>query len=205
MSPGPTLHLQLRDRCYGCFRPVYDCFCAAIPTIDNTTEVLILQHRQERFHPFNTARIVRQALRNSALLIDRPRQLANRLKLKPGAVLLYPGPDAQLLTSDFAERPEQLVILDGTWHHAKTLMRDIPALQSLPRYQLAPSAPSRYRIRLEPSNEYLSTVEATVAALRVLEPQTSGLEQLLQAFDRMVEQQLFRAGRCYVPKGQFSG
>src|SRR5262249_38636030 len=43
-----------KSRCYGCFRPQNDCFCAEIPTIDNKTHVLILQHMRERFHPFNT-------------------------------------------------------------------------------------------------------------------------------------------------------
>ena len=36
----------------------------------------------------------------------------------------------------------------------------------------------------------LSTVEATVAALRALEPETRGLDRLLMAFNRMVERQL---------------
>ena len=148
-------------------------YCAAIPTIDNQTEVLILQHVRERFHPFNTARIVHKALQNSKLLIDHTPGFAAGLPLKPRAGLLYPGPEATLI-SDLRrdERPEQLVILDGTWHHAKTMVRDVAALRALPRYRLAPAAPSRFRIRREPSATALSTVEATVAALQVLEPET---------------------------------
>lgn len=183
------------SRCYECFRPVAFCFCDAIPSIDNRTEVVILQHRRERFHRFNTARIVQKALRNSQLLADHIANLAQRLQLKPRAGLLYPGPSTlpiDELTAD--ERPEQLVVLDGTWHHAKTLLRDIPALQCLPRYQLAPAEPSRYRIRREPNDMSLSTVEAAVAALRVLEPQTRGFEQLLRAFDTMVDVQLAHPG-----------
>ncbi|MGI8979512.1 MAG: tRNA-uridine aminocarboxypropyltransferase [Pirellulaceae bacterium] len=180
-----------RERCYGCFRPAGDCFCAVIPTIENKTEVLILQHMRERFHPFNTARIVHRALQNSSLLVDHTQHLATRISLLPGAGLLYPGPGAALLEDLSPEQqPKQLVVLDGTWHHTKTLVRDIAALHSLPRYQLAPASPSRYRIRREPSASFLSTVEATVAALQVLEPGTSGLDQLLQAFDHMVERQL---------------
>ena len=187
-------------RCYDCFRPKEACFCATIPTIDNQTDVLILQHRRERFHPFNTARIVRKALRNSHLLTDHTSNLATRLRLKPGAGLLYPGPTARLISELTSEhRPEQLVILDGTWHHAKTLVREITALQSLPRYRLAPTAPSRYRIRREPSATSLSTVEAAVAALRILEPETNGFDQLLRAFDTMVEFQLAHPGS---PNGQ---
>jgi DTW domain-containing protein len=62
----------------------------------------------------------------------------------------------------------------------------------LPRYRLAPTSPSRYRIRRAPSSSALSTVEATVAALRILEPETDGFDQLLNAFDAMVEGQLAR-------------
>jgi DTW domain-containing protein YfiP len=180
-----------RDRCYGCFRPQDDCFCAAIPAIDNRTDVLILQHRRERFHPFNTARIVRQALTNSHLLADHIPRLAAGFTLQPRAGLLYPGRGATLL-SDVPpdQRPAQLVVLDGTWHQAKTLVRDIRALHDLPQYRLAPASPSRYRIRREPNATSLSTLEATVAALRVLEPDTAGLDQLLEVFQDMVERQL---------------
>jgi DTW domain-containing protein YfiP len=179
------------NRCYECFRPKSVCFCAAIPRIDNRTEVLILQHRRERFHPFNTARIVNKALRNSSLLVDHTRNLAGRFQLKKRTGLLFPGPGAQPITDIAPEScPEQLVVLDGTWHHAKTLLREIPVLRTLPRYQLAPTLPSRYRIRREPNTMALSTVEAAVAALRILEPETRGLDQLLNAFDAMVEGQL---------------
>src|SRR3954468_3977540 len=97
-----------RDRCYDCFRPKNACFCAAIPSIDNQTDVLILQHRRERFHPFNTARIVHKALRKSELLVDHTSNLKRRLELKPRAGLLYPGPTAELISDlDAEQRPGQ--------------------------------------------------------------------------------------------------
>ena len=64
-----------RHRCYACFRPQSDCFCDTIPLIDNQMDVLILQHTRERFHAFNTARIVHKALRNSRLLVGHTRNL----------------------------------------------------------------------------------------------------------------------------------
>jgi DTW domain-containing protein YfiP len=187
--------MSFRERCYDCYRPRDACFCAAIPAIDNRTEVLILQHRREHFHRFNTARIVHKGLRNSRLLADHIPNLARQLQTHPRAGLLYPGPDARPLEELPAEaRPQQLVVIDGTWHHTKTLMRDIPALQSLPHYSLSPASPSRYRIRREPDEQFLSTVEATVSALRILEPETAGLEDLLRAFEQMVEWQLAHPG-----------
>ncbi len=183
-----------RIRCYGCHRPVTQCFCDRIPAINNQTAVLILQHRRERFHPFNTARILRRSLLNSQLFVDHIERLAEALAAMPisdGVGLLYPGVGSRLLNElSAAQRPKQLVILDGTWHHTKTLVREIPQLQSLPKYCLAPSQPSRYRIRREPNALFLSTLEATVAALRCLEPETIGFDQLLSAFDGMVEGQL---------------
>lgn len=183
---------DFRQRCYDCFRPVGACFCDAIPSIANQTEVLILQHVKERFHAFNTARIVRKALNNCRLLADQtPALAAAELPLVPGGGILYPGENSvPLCALAKAQRPAQLVILDGTWHHAKTLMRDIPALQQLPRYRLDPEEPSRYQLRREPVDSALSTVEATVQALQILEPQTCGLAQLLTAFHRMVDEQL---------------
>jgi len=150
---------------------------------------------RERFHPFNTARIAHRALRNSTLLVDHTVNLAAALSagnfLHPRAALLYPSAEASLISDIPTDQwPAQLVILDGTWHHAKTLVRDIPALASLPRVRLAPPAPSRYRIRREPTDVALSTVEAIIAALGVFEPETAGVNLLIAAFDQMVERQL---------------
>lgn len=191
----PDLRALPNSRCYDCFRPQAACFCDSIPRIDNRTQVLIVQHRRERFHPFNTARIVQKALRNSELVFDYTCNLTRQLRVHPRAGLLYPGPAARLISDLTTEElPDQLVILDGTWHQAKTLLRDIPVLRSLPRYQLAPPTPSRYRIRRPPSAAALSTLEAAVAALQILEPQTPGFDRLLQAFDTMVEHQLAHPG-----------
>lgn len=179
------------SRCYECFRPADSCFCSQIPSIENRTNLLIVQHRREKFHPFNTARIVRKALRNSSLLADHIPRLSAQLRFQPRACLLYPGPDSLPLPELSREQlPQQLVVLDGTWHHVKTLLRDIPVLQMLPRYQLQPGAPSRFRIRREPNAAALSTIEATITALKFLEPETAGWDELLRVFDGMVERQL---------------
>jgi len=168
------------------------CFCEAIPSIDNRTEVLVLQHVGERFHPFNTARIVQKALRHCYLITDHNKQFGKQhLPIQANAGLLYPGANAPSLTELTAsERPEQLVIVDGTWHQAKTIVRDVPQLRHLPCFRLTPNSPGQYRIRREPNAQSLSTLEATVAALQALEPETVGLGQLLSAFNQMVENQL---------------
>ncbi|MDA1014735.1 MAG: DTW domain-containing protein [Planctomycetota bacterium] len=197
-------------RCYQCFRPQSLCFCDAIPQIENRTDIVILQHIGERFHPFNTARIVRKALRRCVLIADHNRRFAShQLPIRSTAGLLYPDAKALALVElSASERPDQLVVIDGTWSQAKTIFRDVPQLRDLPCYRLKPSAPGQYRIRREPDAQSLSTLEATVAALQALEPDTIGLNQLLSAFHRMVECQLAQtAGQptCQRQKTRQSG
>lgn len=186
----------MRERCYGCFRPVETCFCAEIPRICNRTSLLILQHLGERSHPFNTARIVQRAMRDCRVVTEHNRRFAaERLGISDHAGLLYPRAEAPLLADvPPAERPQQLVVVDGTWHQAKTIVRDVPQLRGLPCFRLSPATPGEYRIRREPSADSLSTLEAIVAALRALEPETAGLDQLVLAFRKMIDDHLAHRG-----------
>lgn len=186
----------MRQRCYECRRPREQCFCHAIPRIENKTDILILQHIRESRHSFNSARIVHKALARSELVIGDTQQLATmELPIAPGAGLLYPVDGAPCLSElSPDQRPQQLIIIDGTWHQAKTILRDVAQLSGLACYRLSPSAPSQYRIRLEPSDDCISTLEATVAALEALEPETSDARRLLDAFDCMIDNQLNHRG-----------
>ena len=190
---------DFRQRCIECFRTPELCYCDSIGSIDNHIEILILQHRRERMHPFNTARIVNRILNNGHLICQRNEDLARMtLPIRSNAGLLYPGKDATLLTEiSPEERPQQLIVLDGTWHHAKTLYRDIAGLQKLPKYRLAPTEPGNYRIRMEPNATSLSTLEAVCAALKQLEPETENIDALMVAFDCMIEKQLSHPESVY--------
>lgn len=212
---------QFRQRCDDCFRPVEQCYCDAITPVDTRTEFLILQHRRERTHPFNSARIAARALTNCKVVCDRNEQLAEmQLPIKPSAGLLYPSPGARLLNQvPREELPQQLVVIDGTWHQAKTLYRDVEVLRSLPCFALAPTTPGQYQIRLEPDELSLSTVEAIAAAVRQMEPENDDVDRLLDGFHAMIEKQLAhpmanysgqtvqskRAPNLNVPKSLISG
>ncbi|MDG2332755.1 MAG: DTW domain-containing protein [Myxococcota bacterium] len=193
-APEEAVPAPGRETCYGCFKPVALCLCGRIPQVANRTRVTILQHPRERFHAIGTARIARLGLANAELLLPRamePRSLRISVPLARGSALLFPSDEAQELTELPPEAmPRGLVILDGTWSQARALLRENPALQALPRVRLSPTGPSRYRIRKEPRRHYVSTIEAIVQALRVIEPETPGLEGLLEAFDTMIDEQV---------------
>ena len=183
---------HVRQRCYACYRPQYACFCDAIPEVANQTKLLILQHRIERTHPFNSARIVHQSLQNSELIVGRNMELAKMdLGIGKNAGLLYPHKQAKSLEDlKSSEIPEQFVFLDGTWNHARTMYRDIAVLKTLPCYRLTPEFPSRYLVRKEPTRDSLSTLEAVVLVLQQFEPELEGLDRLMAAFDLMNQQQV---------------
>jgi DTW domain-containing protein len=183
-----------RPYCYRCDKPEFACLCAKIERLPNRTPIVIVQHRHESRHPFGTVRIAELGLSNlrvhtvpgSAVSGATPPSF-----VPAGAGLLYPGPGARELTSLApSEHPKALVVLDGTWHQARALLRDHAWLRDLPRYGLEPSEPSRYRVRREPLPTCVSTIEAIVQALSALEPGLSGQKSLLSAFDHLNDVQL---------------
>lgn len=190
-----------RAFCYRCHKAARTCVCGLVARVDNRTPVLVLQHPRERTHALGTLRLVALGLSRARIEVAWDAGLVEDARpawVPPGAALLYPGPGSRDVRSlGPAERPAALVVLDGTWHTARTLHRDKRWLRELPTVHLSPDAPSRYRIRREPSARHLSTVEAIVQALAALEPDTPGLDSLLTAFDAMIDAQLacVQAGR----------
>jgi len=180
-----------RSVCYRCHKPGALCLCDRIDRVDNRTAVWIVQHPRERFHPVGTARIAQLGLARVAVSVAFEPSAAPPPGFPADAGLIYPGQGVAPLTSvPPAERPKALAFIDGTWPHAHGIYRDNPWLHALPRYQLEPAAPGRYRIRRAPEPHQLSTIEAIVQALRAVEPDTAGLDGLLTAFEAMVDDQL---------------
>ena len=183
-----------RAVCYRCHKPQITCICGGLPKVANRTPVLVLQHPREHLHPIGTARFASLGLASSRVEIAWDagrRETEPPAWLPPDTALLYPSEAARDLRAlPEAERPRALLVLDGTWHTAGTLYRDKLWLRSLPHVRFVPSAPGRYRLRREPDLDYVSTIEAIVEALRILEPETAGLSELLAAFDAMIDRQL---------------
>ncbi len=188
------LEVVPRAVCDGCGRPVRVCLCAHVTKMTARTKVVVLQHPREADVPIGTVRLLELGLdgveRHVGVTFedDHP---ARRAIAGGGAppILLFPGPEARDLAVDPPRHPVTLVVIDGTWWQAQKLLKQNPFLASLPRYSLAPDAPSRYRIRKEPASHCVSTIEAIVQALSVLESRAD-LAPLLAPFDALVEHQL---------------
>ncbi len=111
------------------------------------------------------------------------------------AVLLYPGEGAVDIASHPPPGPVTLVVVDGTWWQARKVIRENPELSALPRYTFTPPTPSEYRIRKEPDATCVSTIEALVHVLGVLEGDRERFYALLAPFRAMIDAQIARARR----------
>ena len=178
-----------RAQCYRCFKAAVTCVCASIARVANRTGILVLQHPRERLHAIGTVRFARLGLSNVRVRTCAP-GMDSSTPLPPRTALLYPAPGAPDLASlRRSEHPRHLVVLDGTWTHARKMYATQTWLHELPRVGLTPAEPSRYRLRREPRPDYVATLEAIVAALRILEPEIDGLDALLRSFAAMIDRQ----------------
>ena len=193
-APGQDIaSIRWRPFCYRCWRARMLCLCRHVKVVQNRVEVLFLQHPNERKMPVNTARLAHLSLAKSRLVhgvsFDQDRTVLDLLSRREKVGILFPSPKARELR-DAPEDLETLVILDGTWREAKKMLYLSPILHEFPHYAFVPDAPSNYRIRKEPEEDFISSIEATVAALRILERDPGKYSELLELFDRMVDRQI---------------
>jgi DTW domain-containing protein YfiP len=166
--------------------------CALIPSLTSETQVLILQHPSETAHALNTARLAALGLRNAELLVGE--SFSALADDGHANYLLFPGPDAVPLESLVdSTTPLRLVVPDGTWRKARKLLHVNLELAALPRVSLPAGLVSRYRLRKAPEPGALSTLEAIVTALNILEGD-GRFDALLRPFEALIEAQIQAMG-----------
>jgi DTW domain-containing protein YfiP len=184
-----------RVTCERCKRPPQLCWCAHLVSLETRTRIVLLQHPAERRVAIGTARMASLCLPSSELHVGVQWSASSALAgvlsdpARPAA-LLYPGEGAIDIATDPPRGPITLVVVDGTWHQARKLVRVNPMLARLPRYAFRPHAPSEYRIRREPDESYVSTLEALAHVLGVLEGDPERFRALLVPFRAMIDAQL---------------
>ena len=179
-----------------CLRPQATCLCALARPTAHRTEVLVLQHPQEQRQAKNSVAMLSLSLAHCEVVVGErfsPAALEALLQ-RPGreARLLYPAvpaapaPSAPAAT---ASLPLRLVVIDATWRKSLRMLLEHPTLAALPRISLAAPAPTRYRaIRAARRADQVSTLEATVQALAMLEGPSFCAAPLLDAFGRFVDE-----------------
>jgi DTW domain-containing protein YfiP len=186
--------IQRRAACARCLRPQATCLCALVRPTAHRTEVLVLQHPQEQRQAKNSVALLRLSLAHCEVVVGE-RFAPEVLQ----ALLQRPGHDTRLLYPDVpaapappspavsASAPLRLVVIDATWRKSLRMLLEHPALAVLPRLSLDAPAPTRYRsIRAARRVDQVSTLEATVQAIAMLEGPSFDAAPLLDAFGHFV-------------------
>lgn len=165
-------------------------------------DILILQHPNERRKAHSTARLVSKALINAKIMrgiVFDPEMLESELSgCEP--FLLFPSPGSRDCRDVELSATSKVVVVDGTWSEAGKIVRRNPLLARLRHISFDQRLTSTYRIRRQPKEHCLSTIES-IAYLLKLNAQARGTgapdyDALLKGFDRMIELHL---SRCSSP------
>jgi DTW domain-containing protein len=183
-----------RVACVRCLRSQVSCLCALARPTAHRTDVLVLQHPQEQRQVKNSVAMLRLSLAHCEVVVGErfASGALDALLQRPGwnTWLLYPDVPAApspSATRATAGAPLRLVVLDATWRKSLRMLLEHPALAALPRLSLDAPAPTRYRaIRAARRADQVSTLEATVQALAMLEGPSFDAAPLLDAFGRFV-------------------
>lgn len=181
---------EKRALCTKCNRPVKVCICDALVEIEVPLELIIWQDPTEAKHRLSTAPLLHLSIKNSRLLVAdelSPEDVFNVSDLSQCA-LLYPLENGQQLQADQQSQVKKLLVLDGTWKKVRRLFHLNPWLKTLPYIQIMPESLSRYTIRKSPRSDGLSTIEAAVTALNMIDS-SRDYQPVLNVLDRMVELQ----------------
>jgi DTW domain-containing protein YfiP len=189
------------------------CICESLPDgapFDTKTEVIIFVHPKELKRKCGTLPLLQAGLRGIRIVegesFPEPEEcpgLHTELGHVSGlrrAALVCPGPGAMspeefrdaAIGDDGKPLPLSLILVDGTWIQAKSMIRKSKWLLEIPRVVLKSTSESGYRFRQQPKDGCLSTLEAVGEALAVLEGRHGQRiqEGLKNMFSAMVEKQL---------------
>jgi len=206
MSPDDAI-----PDCPTCGKPLVFCVCDSVEPIKTKTSLLILQHPQEQDRALGTARLTALHIENAVVKIGLSwpslSKALGRTVHDPSrwAVLYLGSAKVEDLDTDrtivainrkgeiedhqraILEDIEGIVLLDGTWSQAKALWWRNAWMLKCQRVILGPRQASRYgKLRKEPRQDGLSTIEAAAMMLASLERRPEIETMLLASFDRML-------------------
>ncbi|MBT6434361.1 MAG: DTW domain-containing protein [Deltaproteobacteria bacterium] len=177
----------IQERCSACWLHQPLCLCAEVPRIESQTRVKVVLHCGELSRPSNTGHLIPLAL-TQARCIVRGGESGERLDAQGlldderRNVLLYPDPNATVLSTEFNtqdERPLTLIVPDGSWRQSRRMFcRDLGILP-IERVCLPVGELSQYELRRQTDPAHCSTLEAVARALGVLE--SAVLQESLEA------------------------
>lgn len=201
----PLTKIDSRKKCYQCYRPLSSCMCSYITPLQTNTKFVILMHPKEFKKTKNgTGHLTHLSLPNSCLYVDvdfSGHRIINSLIDDHNNLcfVLYPGKKSiNINTQKIELNGKQMVIfiIDSTWPCSLKMLRLSNNINQLPRLSFTHTRISEFKIKEQPKEYCLSTIESTQILLELLDQQgvesftTDELSAFLNPFHAMVTYQL---------------
>ncbi len=194
-----------REICYTCYRPKTSCVCEHIinPIKTNTKFVILMHPKEFRKTKNGTGHMTNNSLENCELHVGidftnhkRVNELLNDKNYQP--YVLYPDINSiKLNTQKLPSEKKALVfIIDSTWPCSKKMLRLSTNLQNLKKISFEHDKSSQFKIKTQPNQYCLSTIESTLCVLEQLNNHnienisSKSLENFLTPFEEMVKYQV---------------
>lgn len=199
---------SIRDFCYKCHRPLSSCMCKYITQIDTNTKFIILMHPKEFRKTKNiTGHFTNLSLINSQIYVGidfSTHKEVNELIEDPNnsCYVLYPDKNSIVLNNNNinkAHKRNVIFIIDGTWPCAKKILKLSLNINKLQKISFIHNKSSVYKIKTQPKEFCLSTMESTLCVIEILNQQGiesiegEKLDKFLIPFKKMVEYQYEKA------------
>ena len=171
------IEFENREICYECYRPKSSCICEFVtnPIKTNTKFVILMHPKEFRKTKNGTGHMTNNSLENCELHVGidftknkRVNELLNNPTYEP--YVLYPDVNSiklntQALTS---EKTALVFIIDSTWPCSKKILRLSKNLQNLKKISFDHDKSSQFKIKTQPNQYCLSTIESTLCVLEQL-------------------------------------
>ncbi|WP_373001448.1 tRNA-uridine aminocarboxypropyltransferase [Sulfurimonas sp.] len=190
-----------REKCYKCYRPASSCMCEHIHNVKTKTKFVILMHPKEFKKVKNgTGHLTHLALQNSELFVGvdfSNHQKINEIIESYDSYVLYPSKEALNIsrTNPHSKRDMAIFIIDSTWSCSVKMLRESKNLQALRHMSFDSVKLSQFKIKQQPAEFCLSTIESTLSVLELLNKyeieniEKNDLEEFLNPFEQMIEYQ----------------
>jgi len=179
--------------------------CSSILAFKTQTKFVILMHPKEfKKVKNNTGHFTHQSLINSELFIGidfSDHKQINAIIDEYESFILFPSKGALNLSKQdpkeiFTPKKKQAVfVIDSTWACTKKIFCESKNLQALPHLSFETKRRSEYKIKVQPQENYLSTIESVHEVLTLLDKwniedlKTKNLQSFLDPFYKMISYQ----------------
>lgn len=199
------LEFENREICYKCYRPKSSCICEFVtnPIKTNTKFVILMHPKEFRKTKNGTGHMTNNSLENCELHVgidftknNRVNELLNNPLYEP--YVLYPDVNSIKLNTQAlsSEKIALVFIIDSTWPCSKKILRVSKNLQNLKKISFEHDKSSQFKIKTQPNQHCLSTIESTLCVLEQLNKHhienisERKLLKFLLPFEKMVEYQV---------------